>query len=400
MPATDRLHGLDTVRAIALLLGIALHAAQPFIAGLPWIVTDTPSDTLAGAWYTIHMFRMPLFFFIAGFFGRMLLERRGVSAFVRDRSLRILVPLVVGLPIVMLACGLAIALGSLATGGELASVRPPASASSPPRGWLASIQLIHLWFLYYLALFYVGALIARSACSAVLGTDARLNGIDAMVRFLMRGAWAPTILALPIAAYYVQLPNWSSWGGLPAPFSVIPDAGALVAYGSFFCFGWLLHRQRPLLTSLATRCTFYGALALAAWAVCLTIGGTTPHWGPYLEGARLAVYTTTYVFGAWCFVFALIGLALRFFDSESRVRRYLADSSYWLYLMHIPALFFFNLALHPLSWHWSLKYSLTVAGTIAILLLSYHYCVRYTAIGVVLNGARRPRFERSSVLET
>jgi len=76
---TDRLHALDAVRAFALLSGIALHATMPFLAGLKgWVTTETPSDTLAAVWYVIHMFRMPVFFLIAGFFARMMLERRGL----------------------------------------------------------------------------------------------------------------------------------------------------------------------------------------------------------------------------------------------------------------------------------------------------------------------------------
>jgi len=388
MHSTDRLHGLDAVRAFALLLGIALHAAQPYIAGLPWIVIETPSDTLAGVWYTIHMFRMPLFFLIAGFFGRMLLERRGPAAFVKNRSRRILVPLVAGLPIVMLVTGLAMALGVLAAGGDLASIKPPQAPPGTVRGGvLGSINLIHLWFLYYLALFYAGVLIVRAVCSTALGANGRLHAaVDATIRFLMRGAWGPVTLALPIAAYYAQLDNWSTWGGWPAPFSLVPDVGALIAYGSFFGFGWLLHRQLPLLKALEQRWPLYCVFAVAMWAVCRTIGGSTPHWGPYLEGGALVAYTMSYVVGAWCWSFALIGLALRFLSGESPVRRYLADSSYWLYLMHIPALFFFEQVLHPLAWHWSIKYPLSVAAATGVLLLSYHYLVRFTFIGALLNG--------------
>src|SRR5690348_3662795 len=123
MQPSDRLHALDAVRAFALLLGIALHATQPFVAGLPWMTPEAPSEVMAGVFYTIHMFRMPLFFLIAGFFGRMMLERRGVTGFIKDRSRRILLPLVIGLPIVMLITGLAYLAGALASGADLHSVQ-------------------------------------------------------------------------------------------------------------------------------------------------------------------------------------------------------------------------------------------------------------------------------------
>ena len=54
------------------------------------------STTLGVTFYVIHMFRMSLFFFIAGFFAHLVFHRRGARAFVKDRAKRILVPMTVG----------------------------------------------------------------------------------------------------------------------------------------------------------------------------------------------------------------------------------------------------------------------------------------------------------------
>ena len=56
-----------------------------------------PARTLGITFFVIHVFRMTLFFVLAGFFARLLFHRRGVRAFIRDRATRIVVPLVVGL---------------------------------------------------------------------------------------------------------------------------------------------------------------------------------------------------------------------------------------------------------------------------------------------------------------
>ena len=389
MPSSDRLHALDAVRAFALLLGIALHATQPFVAGLPWMTAEKPSAGLAAVFYTIHIFRMPLFFLIAGFFGRMMLERRGTTGFIKDRSRRILVPLVIGLPIVMLLTGLAYMLGAFASGADMQSVqqlKPPPSPVAH-RGLLERINLIHLWFLYYLVIFYACALAIRAVFRS-----ARLRAAtDGTIRFLLSGPWGALLLALPLAAFYVQLKGWSSWGGLPAPFSLVPNVGALLAYGLFFGVGWLLHRQLQLLSSLERQWKTYCVLAVSMWIVCRTIGGPAPHWGPYLKGFELTAYTMSYMMDAWLWSFGLIGVALRFLSGYSPVRRYLADASYWLYLMHIAALLFFEQVLHPLSWHWSVKYLVAISGAVFVLLLSYHYLVRFTFIGATLNGRRYPR---------
>ncbi len=419
MQSSDRLHALDAVRAFALLTGVALHAAQPFVAGLFWVAPESPSNTMAGIWFAIHIFRMPLFFLIAGFFGRMVLERRGTIGFLKDRSRRIVVPLVIGVPLLTLLAFGAYLLGALAGGADVHAVQGVRSAAAAQQTAFAGINLLHLWFLYYLLIFYAMALLLRSATHAIVGREGRmLAAVDSTMTFLTRGPWGPLLLALPAAAYYCQLGHWSwsPWEGLPAPVSLITDRGALIAYGTFFAFGWLLHRQQQLLPLLEKRWPAYFTLAVLMWVVCRVIAGPTPHWEPFFNDGVLSAYALCYVLGAWYWSFGLIGIAMRFLSGHSPVRRYLADASYWIYLLHIPVLIFFGQLLHPLHWHWAIVYPLSMFATMLVLLSSYHYLVRFTFIGATLNGRRHrgekgqpltavaaglgaspPRLERSSV---
>lgn len=92
----DRRHDLDALRAIAMLLGIVLHAALSF-APIPWTVQDSQRS---GFYYIlfacIHGFRMPLFFMLSGFFTAMLWRKRGLASLVKHRFKRIFLPLVIG----------------------------------------------------------------------------------------------------------------------------------------------------------------------------------------------------------------------------------------------------------------------------------------------------------------
>ena len=54
------------------------------------------NDAEAAVYWLIHVFRLPLFFLVAGFFAALLLEARGTGAVVRNRLVRIGIPLVVG----------------------------------------------------------------------------------------------------------------------------------------------------------------------------------------------------------------------------------------------------------------------------------------------------------------
>ena len=89
-----RRHDLDALRALAMLLGIVLHAALSFAPGL-WLVEDSDqSDLFSLLFLAIHGFRMPVFFLMSGFFTAMLWRRRGLGALVRQRTMRVFLPLV------------------------------------------------------------------------------------------------------------------------------------------------------------------------------------------------------------------------------------------------------------------------------------------------------------------
>ena len=98
-----RRHDLDALRAIALLLGIALHVGLGYVPG--WIITDDGNPQMLHKTSTgfqmmfeiIHGFRMPLFFLVSGFFTAMLWRKRGLTALLKHRYARIFLPCMLGL---------------------------------------------------------------------------------------------------------------------------------------------------------------------------------------------------------------------------------------------------------------------------------------------------------------
>ncbi|WP_409192137.1 acyltransferase family protein [Bradyrhizobium sp. RDM4] len=131
--APERLHALDAVRALALLLGIVLHATLSFVPASPrfWIIQDThPSLILGLLSFTIHVFRMTTFFLMAGFFARMSFHRRGPWDFVKDRLQRIGLPLVIAWPLVFAPMALVVI---------WASGFPNGGLTHPTSSWLPAL---------------------------------------------------------------------------------------------------------------------------------------------------------------------------------------------------------------------------------------------------------------------
>jgi hypothetical protein len=93
----ERYHFLDGLRGGAMLLGLVLHGILSF-AGEPWLAMDVGSEpeVILPIIGWIHGFRMQLFFLVSGFFTAMMWKKRGGTALVKQRLLRIGIPLVAG----------------------------------------------------------------------------------------------------------------------------------------------------------------------------------------------------------------------------------------------------------------------------------------------------------------
>ncbi len=391
MSTQERFHALDAARAFALFLGIVLHATMSFFLVIP-ARDSSESTTLAVTFYVIHTFRMSVFYLIAGFFAHVVFHRRGVRAFVKDRAKRILVPMTAGWVILAPATIATVIWGLSRTFPD--GPPPGADTAAPtPQG----LPLTHLWFLYYLCVLYVLALALRVGFVALVDRSGALRArIDAAVRAGVTSRLAPLALATPAFAVLYLDAAWPVWFGVPTPETgLAPKLPALVAFGTAFGFGWLLHRQTALLDVLARQWRTNLALAVALTAACLAIVGPVPSLAAPAAieggGAMRLVYAAGYALSIWTWTFGLIGAAIRFCSGESAVRRYLADASYWLYLAHLPVVFVLQVLLMDAPLHWTVKFPLIVAIALGLLLTSYHYLVRPTFIGEILNGRKVPR---------
>ena len=69
--------------------------------------------------------------------------------------------------------------------------------------------------------------------------------------------------------------------------------------------------------------------------------------------------------------------------------RFFSDSSYWIYIIHLPVLFAVQYQLMDKDWGLLAKYSASVGITLLIGVVSYVLFIRWTPIGWMLNGRKR-----------
>jgi glucan biosynthesis protein C len=381
---SERFHALDAIRAFALILGIVLHGTLSFLPGVAsigWPIADrSPSLLLEVAFYVVHVFRMSVFFVIAGFFAHLTFHSKGAAGFMRNRAIRILVPLVVGYSILTPLQVAVIFWAFMKSHGGALPTRLHGDASR-------SIPLTHLWFLYYLLIFYAITLTARAIILGWIDSQGvMLRMTDRVIRLLLNSYAAPFVLAAPIAAcLYITRPLWV----VPTPeFGLTPQPSAIIAFGTAFVFGWLLHRQADLLSALARRWALNAAFAISATAAAWMIVGAPLAFDARVPSSVRLIYAMVYAIAIWTWVFAIMGFAVRYCFRPRASVRYVADSSYWMYLVHAPLV----LALQTLVMYWPgswvVKFPFILLVAFSLLLLSYRYFVRFTFVGAVLNGRR------------
>ncbi|MCK9488003.1 MAG: acyltransferase family protein [Xanthomonadales bacterium] len=386
---SERLHGLDALRGFALLLGVALHATMSYLPGAEffWLAADSErSGVLAAGFHWVHSFRLSLFFLLAGFFGRLALHRLGSRRFVRDRCQRIVMPLLcLWFPVLMAIIAVLTWNAWLSNDGVMPELEPPAPLT------LRNFPLTHLWFLYLLTLFYAAMLGLRAAFRISDRGGRRQVVVDGLVR-RVAGPGAALLLALPTTLALMSLPVWWHWFGIPTPDrSLIPNLAAVVAYGLAFVAGWALHRQPPLLAALSRRWPLNLGIAIAASGICFQQLGLTPPSAPAGNDAATWLYAFAYAIAGWAWSLALIGLVLRYLAGYNPARRWLADASYWVFIVHLPLVMALQVLASRQQAPWWLEYPLLLAATLAVSLLSYTLLVRHSWLGAWLNGRRVPR---------
>ncbi|ESQ77217.1 acyltransferase family protein [Asticcacaulis sp. AC402] len=384
----ERWNDLDAVRALALFLGIVLHGVMSFMEPRFWVIADVETSTGANiAFYVIHIFRMTTFFVLAGFFARLLLEKRGtLTAFLGNRLKRVGLPLVAFWPVVLAAIITLVIVANMPAAGSAAAAAPP---PPPPALTADTFPFTHLWFLYVLLLFYVGMAVIK-VITDVTRIGAPLGrALDKVVGLLTKSDLITLVLALPLAATFYFNSEWMMWMGIRTPDTgIIPNAMAVAGFTTAFTFGWWLHRRADLLDHLASRCWLYGLAAVGGTWLCLTLVGPAPTFAT-VNGADHPIYCLVYPLTTWAWTFFLIGLARVLLKTkEVPMIRYAADSSYWVYIVHIPLVMLFQYLIKDIALSVEFKAGIVIFGTLFVGLLSYALFVRYTFIGTILNGRR------------
>lgn len=356
----SRLLYIDNLRTMVITMVILVHLAVTYGGEGSWYYKEGRADTLTASVLTVHnavtqSFFMGLLFLLSAYFTVGSYDRKGPGAFLRDRFLRLGIPLLLFEYLIQpfLACLLAWA-GVINLGG---------SRGDYFRWYYTSFHIGSgpLWFvevlLIFSVLYVVWRLVPKRACKtrddpshlpgpiAILALGVLLGILTFVARlwFPVNWAFGPLNLQLAFFVQYVAMfivgviayrRNW---------LQCLPTSSAV------FCFvaaGFLIIFILPLLF------IFGGVLDGQVWRF---LGG--PHW-------QALAYAMWEQLLAVAMTVGLIVLFRERFNRQGPLAQAAASSSYTVYIIHAPIIILFALAVRNLPLYPLLKFAM--AAIVAI----------------------------------
>lgn len=379
------MYAFDQLRAIMMMLGLVVHVSTTYLVrelGAQWPVKDPLNTSLVFDMTVgfIHTFRMPLFFVVSGFFTSMLFFERGGRAMLVNRLKRIVYPFIVGMVILYPAWLLAVNYFRLGEGHEIKPVFEIIRTELQPG--FGNLETIHLWFLYYLAMYcFAGWAVASCASKFFPKTN---QSIKTYFTLAFRLKWAPFVFA-PVTFLFLALTKTMF---IDAGIDLFLNVSCFFNHGYFFFFGWLLYLNQDYLSRFLERDKLFIGIGVVLFFI--ELGMLVLY--PSLEKTNvLYFYSACNSITAWCFTFGFTGMSIRYLNKYSVIGRYVSDASYWVYLMHLPLIVYLQSMLVQLDLNPLIKFVIVISSTALILFVSYNYLVRDTFIGEFLSGKRFKR---------
>jgi peptidoglycan/LPS O-acetylase OafA/YrhL len=340
----SRMYFLDNLKVFLTVLVVFHHAAQPYGPGGGWWIPSEPFSIIDFVVLGIFMavnasFFMGLYFMISAYFVPSSLERKGASQFMKDRLVKL------GVPILIFMIFVFPVMGSLLEGQP-------------------SITLGHLWFLALLLIFsgvYVAILKITKPSSRVkrafpgTATIVAFAVVMALITFIV-AIWSPENQWVPL--------------GLFEPFH-------LTQYALLFAAGIIAYREGWIDTIPPGAAKLWSRIAILLVVLLLVIGSVTDS-SEFSGGLTLASLLGTFWEAFMCVSMCITLLALfkNRYDYQTPLTKVLAKNAFTVYLIHIPIVVFLQYLLIGVATDPLIKF--VIVGTFGVIIsfAASHYVVR------------------------
>lgn len=356
----QRHYGMDWLRIGAFALLILYHIGMVFV---PW--NFHVKSTHIAVWATLPMlatnaWRLTLLFVVSGYASRALLSRSAtLAAFARNRTARLLVPLVFGMAVIV-----------------------------PPQPWIELVTkrgyrapFLHFWWHDYFRFDTFGGIIVPTwnhlwfvaylwVYTLVLVLLVLLVRGRHLQRAFDRAFAGWGVLAIP-CLWYVAIHAW--WFQMASDTQTLVDdwMGHLMYFPAFL-FGFALARSEAAMRAIVRLWPAGLATALAGFAGVIAVELVWPGNTP-APRAIYPWYGTAHALQQWGAIVALIGIAERWWNHDRPIRATLTEAVFPFYIAHqtiIVVALFWLLPLALPGWaEFLILVATTVTGSAAFYLI-------------------------------
>lgn len=351
-----RLVFADNLRVLLTVLVVIHHLAVTYGAFAAWYYVEIPTEALTPTITVMialinQAFFMGCFFLIAGYFTPGAADRKSLRAFLRDRLVRL------GVPLLIYAFVINPVLSYVGFSAMPEAIRGPLVPFA--QFYFFTLGPGPLWFVEALIIFSVGYAIwrrlTRNSAPRPVGDDSRPLGYGRIAVFTLLLAVATFLLRLMIPI------------GLYIPIVGFPSASHLPQYLALFVVGVVAYR-RNWLQRLPAKAAWVGlGTALAAtvllFPTALGDGQTAFVGGVNVPAALYALWEAIVCVGV---CLGLVTVFSRRFNRQGRVGQFLSAHAYTVFIIHAVVVVAVTIALRDVAIFPLLKLGLAIPITLVL----------------------------------
>ncbi len=309
---TQRLAELDWLRVILILAVFLHHVSMPFNGGNWHIMNRESSKVLGDIMVYFEQFRLPVLFLISGVGSAILLSKISIAKFAKERTLRLLIPLLVGMVFV-----------------------------TPPQSYIENIgeyesywqafpvlalkfSTMHLWFIEYLIVFALLAIPVSKLLSSYVGVK-----IISIFEQLSMRSYGLFLMVFLLIALRVSLKLL-----YPEDDKKIENLSSSMFYFFFFIAGVIfIHSQSIWLKILEHKATNFKLLLISS--VLFYSYYYSPDLSEYLSlEIRWSIWWIVCCLVAWSATLTIIGYAQYYFRKTPKWLKTSNELIYPFYIFH------------------------------------------------------------------
>jgi hypothetical protein len=358
-----RLAFVDALRVYAVAMVFVIHVGEVFNPWDEWHITNAVRSRVLGEIVVLFApWIMPLVMLLAGVSAWFALRTRDDGEYLRERTRRVLLPLVIGTLVLVPPQVWLERRFRHQFDGSLLAFYPHFFEGIYPRG---NFSWHHLWFLAHLYLYSLLALplfrwLQRPEGARVLGALARL----------VSGSAGLVWLALPLVVERSLL-----WGLFPERHMLTSDWSNHALLFVAYLYGFVLAGVPGLRSSIRERWPRALPVALAGMAALMyaTWRGLIPWQLPAPYSHRYLAFWALYAWCAWAWMIVMLGAGQRWLQRAGSGLHRAEPLAYAWYVVHQPVI----VAVAYVVVRWPLGvgakaatiFAASAAGTLATILL-------------------------------